>query len=82
MLSVITSDKFIKRKLLSHINSHTLFVASVLDLFDSSDTVQHGSPKNVLKITKRFEMIVESAFNCFAKNELKRLTPERRRVSF
>ena len=73
MLSVITSDKFIKRKLLSHINSRALFVASVLGLFDSSDTLCSMAHQKCAKNHKNFEMIVEFAFNCFAKNELKRL---------
>ena len=73
MLSVITSDKFIKQKILSHINSRTLFVASVLGLFDSSDTLCSMVHQKCAKNHKNFEMIVESAFNCFAKNELKHL---------
>ena len=73
MLSVITSDKFIKRKLLSHINSHTLFVASVLGLYNSSDTLCSMVHQKCAKNHKNFEMNVESAFNYFAKNKLKRL---------
>ena len=55
--SVIISDKFIKRKLLSHINSRTLFVASVLDYVYLIYLIHqiHCAAlftKNVQKITK------------------------------
>ena len=53
--SVITSDKFIKRKLLSHINSRAVFVATVLGLFDSSDTLCSMVYQKCAKNHKNFE---------------------------
>ena len=50
-----------------------LFVASVLGLFDSSDTLCSMVHQKCAKNHKNFKMIVESAFNCFVKNELKHL---------
>lgn len=70
--STISSDKLAKHRLLSDSNSRTLFVSAVFGAINSSDSLRSLLSQRCLDNHNNFHLIVQSAFNCFAKNELKR----------
>ena len=70
--NAISSDNTIKDRLLSSSNQRLIFVFSILKVIafsDYKDLLNQRCAKNHCD----FEFILQSAYNCFAKNELKRL---------
>ena len=68
----ISSDDTIKERLLSSSNQRLIFVLSIIKVIafsDYKDLLYQKSAKNHCN----FEFILQTAYNCFAKNELKRL---------
>ena len=68
----ISFDNTMKELLLSSSNQRLIFVSSILKVIafsDYEDLLNQKCAKNHCN----FEFILQSAYNCFAKNELKRL---------
>ena len=70
--NAISSDNTIKERLLSSSNQRLIFASSILKVIAFSgykDLLNQKCAKNHCN----FKFILQSAYNCFAKNELKRL---------
>ena len=70
--NAISYDDTIKERLLSSSNQRLIFVLSIIKVIafsDYKDLLYQKCAKNHCN----FEFILQTAYNCFAKNELKRL---------
>lgn len=69
--NLICGDTVTKRRLLALNNACSVFVATLADIAESFDN--HVLSQRCTNDHANFELIAQCSFNCFAKNELKRL---------
>ena len=69
----IISDKVLKQKLMKFSNQRYAFVQILSNVAKFSEALSTAKYLSCNQMHVNFKLIVQTAFNCFAKNELKRL---------
>ena len=69
----IISDKVLKQKLMKFSNQRYAFVQILSNVAEFSEAFSTAKYLSCSQMHVNFKLIVQTAFNCFAKNELKRL---------
>jgi len=73
LYAAISAEEEIRKKLLSTSNQRVAFVSAATKLAKESDTYNVLCVQTCLENHNNFDLILRICFNCFAKNELKRL---------